>query len=655
NRAARRRSAKRGVPDLSRQEEEVDDGKILASIIEGGPEAAAKNIPALCSHADWIEAAREHEFAMREWKRRRRPLRSDAASIHPTEDQRRFLDLLAEDRIQHEHDPRNGVSRLPNGTVVPSDVEIADTSDSACPDRSEISTELIWEARAQRAVNLTFIILNILQNFSMMPCNHQYLGRHPTFLDRIAHIGTVDEQRMRAWKEARGRRTNQQSPTTGRDSAPEPEVNGQVKQNQESEPESDHHTSAADPKDNQKSTELVLIPERTADLEESNSHPNRDNQRDGPRTSDDWWSGQQETMYTPAELLRLRKEVLYIITNIISSHDQPHPILLQRRPSTIRFLFDVMELFIADATHFEGVALAQTEPNLGPIDASAVHLVVQIGVPEAIAVAAARSSRRVPQFCDFALEAFSRIVQPDQHRELIGRHVPGYKLVRLGLALVNMLPVSELDLGALQAEARLAYTERLMLCLYNLACASPREVKRAWLAAQPGTVSILWRLIRRLVGTFSSFQANPFNVLIGRIVETLMALSDIDDRFGAAAILGMTGISTQSGGGGFGGDFTFPGPNGKRGLQLASSSTIMDETDPASILSMSDPAAVATALAKASNAAERANKLANTRLLRRDREGPILLGHDEEVAAICSTPGMEEWIITNLLLMAGSG
>ncbi|KAK0558845.1 hypothetical protein OC861_006811, partial [Tilletia horrida] len=525
NRAARRPSAKRVVPDLPRQEEEVDDGKILASIIEGGPEAAAKNIPALCSHADWIEAARKHEFAMREWKRKRRPLRSEAASIQPTEDQRRFLDLLAEDRIQHEHDPRNGVPRLPNGTDVPSDVEIADTSDSACPDRSEISTELIWEARAQRAVNLTFIILNILQNFSMMPCNHRYLGRLPTFLVRIAHIGTADAQCMRAWKEARGRRTNQQSPATRRDLAPEPEINEQVKQNQESEPESNHHTSAADPKDTQKSTELVLIPPGTADLEESNSHLNRDNQRDGPGTSDDWWSGQQETMYTPAELLRLHKG----------------------------FLFDVMKLFIADATHFEGVALAQTEPNLGPIDASAVHLVVQIGVLlEAIAVTAARSSRRVPQFCDFALEAFSRIVQPDQHRELIGRHVPGFKLVRLGLTLVNMLPVSEFDLGALQAEARLAYTER-----------SDSRLKKARLAAQPRTVSMLWRLIRRLVGTFSSFQANPFNILIGRIVETLMALSDINDRFGAAAILGMTGVSTQSGGGGLGGDFTIPGPNGK--------------------------------------------------------------------------------------------
>ncbi|KAK0558846.1 hypothetical protein OC861_006812 [Tilletia horrida] len=67
----------------------------------------------------------------------------------------------------------------------------------------------------------------------------------------------------------------------------------------------------------------------------------------------------------------------------------------------------------------------------------------------------------------------------------------------------------------------------------------------------------------------------------------------------------------------------------------------MDETDPASILSMNDPSAVATASAKASSAAERADKLANTRLLRRDREGSILLGHDEEVAPTCSTPDIE--------------
>ncbi|CAD6897579.1 unnamed protein product [Tilletia laevis] len=372
------------------------------------------------------------------------------------------------------------------------------------------------------------------------------------------------------------------------------------------------------------------------------------------------------TIFTPAELLRIRKEVLYIITNITSGPDPPH-ILVTRPAGTIQALFDLMNLFIADAAHFEDVALAQTEPILGPLNPDAVHLVVQMGISEAIAVAAARSSRRVPQFADLALEAFSRIAQPDEHRALLGRHVSAGSLVRLGTGLVTLLPVSELDFGALQAEARLAFVERTALSLFNLACACPRAVKKSWLDAQPGTLGILWRLVRRLSGAHPTFNTNPFNVLVGRIVETMMILGDVDDRFGAAGLLGISsdGVGAVSlpggpslgmmmrgrgfgrGGGGAGRDHDF-NLDDDDGLNINSNIPHLSL--------LSSPRLLSAALGKATSSAERASKnYAGARLGRRDREGPCLMGLEQEVAQVCSLPGMEDWIITNLLSMTGPG
>ncbi|CAD6901918.1 unnamed protein product [Tilletia controversa] len=569
----------------------------------------------ICSHADWIEAAREHEFAMKEWKRRRR-------SSSGEDDDVPSLDA----------DPRIGGRRLPDGSL---------------PCTTTVSSALEWEARADRAVSLTFTILNIFQNFSTMEVNQVFLARHALFLDRLAGLTRADEGRIEGWKGARRAagfgRVGEEEEGVG-------EMNGGV--NGRSGAVGDDSQSSMDVDDDvsgrPRGRGLEKTPTDAAHLNKTHPEP--------PPT----------TIFTPAELLRIRKEVLYIITNITSGPDPPH-ILVTRPASTIQALFDLMNLFIADAAHFEDVALAQTEPILGPLNPDAVHLVVQMGISEAIAVAAARSSRRVPQFADLALEAFSRIAQPDEHRALLGRHVSAGSLVRLGTGLVTLLPVSELDFGALQAEARLAFVERTALSLFNLACACPRAVKKSWLDAQPGTLGILWRLVRRLSGAHPTFNTNPFNVLVGRIVETMMILGDVDDRFGAAGLLGISsdGVGAVSlpggpslgmmmrgrgfgrGGGGAGRDHDF-NLDDDDGLNINSNIPHLSL--------LSSPRLLSAALGKATSSAERASKnYAGARLGRRDREGPCLMGLEQEVAQVCSLPGMEDWIITNLLSMTGPG
>ncbi|CAD6928040.1 unnamed protein product [Tilletia caries] len=579
---------------------------------EGGGTGRGETI---CSHADWIEAAREHEFAMKEWKRRRR-------SSSGEDDDVPSLDA----------DPRIGGRRLPDGSL---------------PCTTTVSSALEWEARADRAVSLTFTILNIFQNFSTMEVNQVFLARHALFLDRLAGLTRADEGRIEGWKGARRAagfgRVGEEEEGVG-------EMNGGV--NGRSGAVGDDSQSSMDVDDDvsgrPRGRGLEKTPTDAAHLNKTHPEP--------PPT----------TIFTPAELLRIRKEVLYIITNITSGPDPPH-ILVTRPASTIQALFDLMNLFIADAAHFEDVALAQTEPILGPLNPDAVHLVVQMGISEAIAVAAARSSRRVPQFADLALEAFSRIAQPDEHRALLGRHVSAGSLVRLGTGLVTLLPVSELDFGALQAEARLAFVERTALSLFNLACACPRAVKKSWLDAQPGTLGILWRLVRRLSGAHPTFNTNPFNVLVGRIVETMMILGDVDDRFGAAGLLGISsdGVGAVSlpggpslgmmmrgrgfgrGGGGAGRDHDF-NLDDDDGLNINSNIPHLSL--------LSSPRLLSAALGKATSSAERASKnYAGARLGRRDREGPCLMGLEQEVAQVCSLPGMEDWIITNLLSMTGPG
>ncbi|KAL9936903.1 hypothetical protein V8E36_004138 [Tilletia maclaganii] len=579
------------------------------------------------SHADWIEAAREHEFATKEWKRRRRPPPSYLQSS------------TASSSSSTSVDPRAG-ARLPDGTLLGT--------------ATDNSRALQWEARAERAVCLTFVLLNIFQNLSTRQINHRFLARHPTFLDRLAELAKTDERRMMAWK--KGRRANAEGPGLGlrRD------VKGKGRADESGIPNGFRFGSrhAGDESSMDVDGDDADPNHRDSEPSHLGAGPDADSNQDSTRSrTSSGGAGANvlpDTIFTPAELLRMRKEVLHIISNLSSSVDPPS-ILIGRTPDTVRAFFDLIQVFVVDATHFEDVALAQTEPILGPLNPDAVHLVVAMGIPEAVAVAAARSSRRVPQFCDLALEAFSRIALPDEHRHLLGQHIPVEALVRMGSVLVRMLPMTELDYGSLQAEARLAYVERTVLCLFNWACTATSRVKKRLFEVQPGTIAILWRLVRRLSAAHPNFLTNPFNVLVGRTVETMVVLGDVDDRFGATALLGMSGDGGVGAGGG-GGSHLLGGAGGYRGRSSGAGDLGFDD-DEAELppAALTDPASISAALGKAMSAAERATKSATLRLGRRDREGPVLMGLEEEVAQVCSLPGMEDWIITNLMSMTGPG
>lgn len=150
-----------------------------------------------------------------------------------------------------------------------------------------------------------------------------------------------------------------------------------------------------------------------------------------------------------------------------------------------------------------------------------------------------------PPTADLALEAFSRFAQPDDHRSLIAKAIPQEEIFALFEALVHMLPMTNDDytimvLSSAVLEPWVAYAERIVLSLYNLAFLAPPALKKR-MRKFPGFVSVLMRLIRFYMKGVRpdgvsfvqapSFEKNGFGIICRRGVETLKVLDDGADLF----------------------------------------------------------------------------------------------------------------------------
>lgn len=336
------------------------------------------------------------------------------------------------------------------------------------------------ERRLERAAGISLCVINILRNFSMMPDNVDYMTGQQRLLDLLAKLCRSDD-------------------------------------------------------------EIESYPAFDEESEDGIGLDEEGPQGQGVVSSRKAKKARRSTIFTRAEILRVRKDVLVTVANLSGERLQ----LQGRSDETVVSLFDLLSSFIYDAGALEESECTPEQSH--PFQA----------MQQAHLGSLSRGVRRIPHYADVALDAFSRLALPDSNREIIAHAVNLGKLAQLGTELVRLLPVTEADFQLLKTEPRLAYVERIAMGLYNLAFLAPPRVK-ARLRAAPGFAGIVFRIVKRLMRAVPDFNRNPFGVLCRRLIEALRLISDGADLFGAPALLGFgfdsaPAIPNDPGSGGGGG------------------------------------------------------------------------------------------------------
>ncbi|KAG8685012.1 hypothetical protein FRC08_013345 [Ceratobasidium sp. 394] len=234
---------------------------------------------------------------------------------------------------------------------------------------------------------------------------------------------------------------------------------------------------------------------------------------------DGLWENGVEVSITPLssaltlpQLLRVRKDVLHTISNLA-----PH-IRLSASSSAPRELFSLLISFLLDPADTRSpIQLYQHLPQ-----------------------------RRFSLTTDLALDALTRIAQLDLNRSVFQRTVPPVLLRASFAALVKMLPAEPNDMLLLmRAEPWMAYSERVALALYALACCAPGSVRRD-IRAQRSMGATVLRMMCRMaqydpaasaeskVGAWT--QRNPFACLVRRVIEALRIIDEPEEGGGGEVI-----------------------------------------------------------------------------------------------------------------------
>lgn len=229
---------------------------------------------------------------------------------------------------------------------------------------------------------------------------------------------------------------------------------------------------------------------------------------------DGLWDNGVEVSVTPLssaltlpQLLRVRKDVLHTISNLA-----PNVRLMPNSP-TPRRLFSLIASFLLD-----------------PTDTRSPVQLYQHLLPH----------RRFSLTTDLALDALSRLAQPDANRSALQRSVPPVLIRATFAALIKMLPSEPNDMVLLmRAEPWMAYAERVALGVYALACCTPGSVRRA-IRAQRAVGAGVLRMMCRLAqydpsvaagdakppGVGAWTQRNPFACLVRRVIEALRVIDE---------------------------------------------------------------------------------------------------------------------------------
>lgn len=136
-----------------------------------------------------------------------------------------------------------------------------------------------------------------------------------------------------------------------------------------------------------------------------------------------------------------------------------------------------------------------------------------------------------PSSIDSALEAFTRLSQSDDNRQVLARAVSEEWLWALFEALVHRLPVNDQDFAVIMREVWLAYFERIVHSLYSLAFLSPPSLKkRAKEDKRLRFPKVMLRLIKKLTAAQRDIRQH-FMVSVRRAVEAVKLIDDGEDSF----------------------------------------------------------------------------------------------------------------------------
>ncbi|KAH9946784.1 hypothetical protein B0H21DRAFT_382456 [Amylocystis lapponica] len=214
-----------------------------------------------------------------------------------------------------------------------------------------------------------------------------------------------------------------------------------------------------------------------------------------------------------SDLLAVRKDAVYFLVNCASFVS-----FSQRSPDSdsksnirdVRRAFELLSSFVTDQT--EAV--------------SPFTCVLQSGIPPAV------HQPHPPYLADLALEAFTRLIQPDETRKILSQAIPREWLWGVMEALVHRLPVSDHDFKVVMRDVWISYIEKIVMMIYSLAFLAPPDVKqRVKTDRSLGFTKILLRMVRRFMIHSTQDMRTYFIICARRAVEAVKLIDDGEDSF----------------------------------------------------------------------------------------------------------------------------
>lgn len=218
-------------------------------------------------------------------------------------------------------------------------------------------------------------------------------------------------------------------------------------------------------------------------------------------------------VFTLTDLLAVRKDVLLTLTNIAGFVHFPAP---PSKPSA-RTKCDIVRAFDLVASYIADPAEA----------VSPFALVMMSGLAPTV------QQPRPSTLVEAALEVFTRLVLPDDTRQLFSIVVPSRWLSDLMEALVHRLPLTDPDFQVLMRETWLGYIEKVLLSLYTIAFLAPPQLKKRIKTDRAlAFPKVMLRLSKKL---FLLSQApevrNHLAAVVRRAIEIMKLIDDAEDMF----------------------------------------------------------------------------------------------------------------------------
>lgn len=212
-------------------------------------------------------------------------------------------------------------------------------------------------------------------------------------------------------------------------------------------------------------------------------------------------------IFTLSEVVKVRRDVLTIVSSLVSYI----PDLASHPSHTRTRLFELLASFLVE-----------------PHDLSSPSgIVMQSGAISATTV-------RPPVVIDLALEAFTKLAQPDANRLILSRDIKFPWLWSLFSSLVHRLPVSTEDFAITMRmhDVWLSYLEKVVLSIYSICfLASPELKAKIKTDRTLGFPRLILRMVKRFVNINHPDARQYFLVSSRRAVEALKLIDEGGDAF----------------------------------------------------------------------------------------------------------------------------